>query len=318
MKFKAHKLIGIGIFVYIVYKINCLQVIKILSHSDPFWLMFAFCLSIPHILLKSMRWKYILKIQGYNLNLKDTFLYYLSGIYLGMITPGRLGELSRAMYLKQSGIVKTLSRSFSSVIIDRLFDLYALFTFSMLGIIYFNLEQVSAWWGWCGIGLCVVIPFLFYNKKFSSFISNYISKKIQKIQTIKHTKRYIDDFTTDILLLKNFKLLIAGIFTILSYMFFFVQCTLIALALAIPVNYFEISFGMAIANFFSMFPITIAGLGTRESALYFFLGPNGVTFDAVMAYSLCVLVVFYLGGAVLGLISWWLKPLYFGTESHDK
>ena len=270
---------------------------------------------IPHILLKAVRWKYILIIQGYTLTLKDAFLYYLSGIYLGITTPGRVGELSKAMYLKQSGVVENIGSSFSSVIVDRLFDIYVLFGFSMLGIIYFDLKQISAWWGWCGLGIGIFIPFLFCSKKFTRFIYTFISKVFLHIKSSERVKRNFDKFMADILLLTNFRLLIAGILTILSYLLFFVQCVFISLSMATPVNCVEIALGMASANIFSMLPITIAGLGTRESVLCFFLGPFGVTTDEVLAYSIGVLVVFYLGGAVLGLISWWLKPLHFGRES---
>lgn len=315
MNFRIHKLIGLGIFVYIVYRVDCRHVVGILSYSNPLWLFFAFLMSIPHILLKSMRWKYLLKVQGYSLGSKDAFLFYLSGIYLGMVTPGKLGELYKVKYLEKAGIVKNRVSSLFSVIIDRVFDLVSLFVCSMLGIIYFDSELLAAWWGWLGLGIGIFSFFFLCKTNIVKLLFNYFFKRIFTEKSTGQFSHDLDSFIGQIVLLKDFRWIPAGILTILSLIIFFVQCVLISFSITIPVNYFQISFGMAMANFVSMLPITIAGLGTRESVLYFFLGQHKVSADEVMAYSIGILVVFYIGGAVLGLIAWLINPVCSETKS---
>lgn len=314
LKYKLHKLFGVAIFIWIACQVEWNQIRTIMYQCDFLLLSLAFCLSIPHLALKSIRWKYLLEIQGYDLSIKQAISYYLSGIYLGMITPGRVGEFSRAIFLKQSGIVKSVGISFASVIVDRLFDLYVLFVFSMLGIVYFAAEQIPVWWGWGGILICIIVPPLLCSKRNIKFLRDIIFRFQNNSNNTSQFSIAGDEFIAGIASLQDYRLFWAGILSILSYALFFMQCVCIALSLSTPVNCLEISLGMAMANIFSLLPITVAGLGTRESVLFFFLGPNGVTLDEVVAYSIGVLVVFYLGGALLGLFAWWLNSL--GGESN--
>lgn len=318
MKFKAHKLIGFVIFACLTYKIDCTQIANVLFYCNPLWLLFAFFLSLPHAFFKSMRWKYILKSQGHNVPQKDVFLYYLSGIYLGLITPGKLGELSKALYLKQSGVTKTTSNALSSVIIDRLFDLYILFCFSMTGIIYFDKEQIPTFLGWCGLGISIFIPFLLYSKLPLQCLSNFLLNRTFKTRTSERLSDNIKLFINDFKFLTPFKFLNAGILTLISYIIFFIQCALISISITMSIDYLELFLGMATANLLSMVPITIAGLGTRELVLYFLWGHTSVIANEIIAYSIAILIVFYLGGAVLGFISWWLKPLLGRTKPRNE
>jgi len=82
-------------------------------------------------------------MQAVHYSLKNTFLVYWSGVYAGIITPGKLGEFIKVIYLKaDKGI--SISKGFSSVLMDRLFDMYLLTVLAFIGIWNFcEVEKIS-------------------------------------------------------------------------------------------------------------------------------------------------------------------------------
>ncbi|GAI33117.1 unnamed protein product [marine sediment metagenome] len=66
---------------------------------------------------------------------------------------------------------------------------------------------------------------------------------------------------------------------------------------------------MAITNIFTFLPISISGLGTREAILSFLLLPRGISLELILAYSLEVLLVFFVAGGLMGVVAWFLKPV---------
>ncbi|NIV40223.1 MAG: UPF0104 family protein, partial [Anaerolineae bacterium] len=74
----------------------------------------------------------LLQMQGIAYAYNDSFLVFMAGVFLGLVTPGRLGEMSKALYLKQDVDVP-LSEGLASVLVDRLFDLYAILILGAAG-----------------------------------------------------------------------------------------------------------------------------------------------------------------------------------------
>ena len=95
-------------------------------------------LNIPHLFIKSYRWNYLLKQQSINYSAVQSFLVYMSSLYVGFITPGRLGEFVKTLYLKSDKGIN-ISKGFSSVLVDRLFDLYLLIILGFIGIWKFGI-----------------------------------------------------------------------------------------------------------------------------------------------------------------------------------
>jgi len=76
--------------------------------------------SFTSYLIRYIRWFYFIKILGYYIPHKQHFLYYLSGFAL-TVTPAKLGETIRSLYLFKHGISYT--KSIAAFFIERLLDL---------------------------------------------------------------------------------------------------------------------------------------------------------------------------------------------------
>ena len=114
MKFlkKYSFLIGIIIFILIVARLDFRELIFVLSDINYFYLFLAIPFLIPMLVLKAYRWNYLKKTQGINYSFKESFLMYGSGMYLGILTPGRLGEISKIVFLKNRGSTTSSSMYF--------------------------------------------------------------------------------------------------------------------------------------------------------------------------------------------------------------
>ena len=135
---KYTNFIGLIILLYILLNIDINQSINILFDLNIFYFLMAVLLNIPQLFLKSYRWRYLLKQQGILYSPIESFLIYMSSLYIGFITPGRIGEFVKTIYLKsEKGLM--LSKGFSSVLVDRLFDLYFLLILGFLGIWQFDI-----------------------------------------------------------------------------------------------------------------------------------------------------------------------------------
>ena len=101
MKFSSKYLapVGIFLFVYIVWRIGFEQLLEALANLNPFYFIIAFILMSVSVILKAKKWQEIINVHC-NISLLDTTYLWLIGLFFATITPGRLGDLAKAFYLK--------------------------------------------------------------------------------------------------------------------------------------------------------------------------------------------------------------------------
>ncbi len=302
------RFIGVFIFLFILFSIDTTMLLQIISDIDLSVLIISIILNIPQLLFKSIRWNLLLRKQEINYSILNSFIIFLNGLYLGIITPGRLGEFIRVIYMKQDKGV-SISKGFSSVLADRLFDLYLLIILGSIGIWYFGiLGEVSNVFFFLLI-LIVFSPLIVLNKS----IMTKIIFIIYKVAVLKKNKNKIeqkfDDFYEGINQLIGFNLLISIILTIISYFVLFTQCYFILVSMGLSISFFNITLFMAISNLISFIPISISGLGTRDATLIFLFSLIGINSEFAVVYSFLVFIVFFVSGGILGFLSWQYKPI---------
>ena len=118
----AFRLIGLGILVLILLKLDLKATISTLAGVRWGYLVLAVAVNPLLFGIKSWRWRELLRMQGIGYRWLDAFLAFLAGLFLGLVTPGRVGEVGKAFYLKQDLDV-LVSEGLANVLMDRLFDL---------------------------------------------------------------------------------------------------------------------------------------------------------------------------------------------------
>src|SRR3989338_2414453 len=133
---KYYHLVGFVILAIILLRIDFYKLIAQLSRLNILSFVIINVLLLPSISLKAYRWKYLLRMQGIEYPWKDSFLSYLGGIFAAIITPGRIGEVIKAVYLRKDKNLP-IPEGLASVFLDRLLDLLVLFYLGSAGMVYF-------------------------------------------------------------------------------------------------------------------------------------------------------------------------------------
>lgn len=287
-------LVGIILFVYIISKVDLNHVINILSSANPFFIALSIVPLFFVIVLRSLRWKVIINATGFDISLKDCFLIWLKGYFLGGVTPGRVGDLFRAKFLTDK-IGISLGKSVLTAVIDRLFDILVIFGLSVLGILtisqLFGIELFSLHYLFIllvisGLCLYILISRKLTAKIFSPLFNLFVPPKFKE-----KTKINFDEFYTGLELLKEKKQhLVASLLVgILSWLVVGIGCYLIALSLESNISYWYILISVAISSLIALLPISISGLGTREAAFIFLFSIINIAPEEAVSFSLLVL-----------------------------
>lgn len=309
---KYIRYLGILFLILILTKIDVKLLVKYLSNTNPFLCLLVLLLNVPQFFIKSFRWNQLLKQQKVIYSALDSFNIYISSIFIGFITLGRLGEFLKAVYLKSDKGI-SLSKGMSSVLVDRLFDLYLLIILGLIGIWKFDILGKLSSTSLLLLIIFILFPLLILNKQFmgkiiSLIYNSVIKKKVQLKDKIKIVEKF-EDFYNGINHLINLKLIFSALLTCLSYSVFFIQCYMIAIAMGLSINFITITLFMAISNLISFIPISISGLGTRDAALIYLFSLINLTPELAVSYAFLVFITFFVCGGLMGAVGWWLRPL---------
>jgi len=309
MKKHYLKIIGFLILVYIFFKIDISSVVKILAGARIGYIIAAVFLVLPTILIKSWRWKYLLKMQGVNYSLKNAFSSYLLSSCLGALTPGRVGEFSKAFFLRGDEGVN-IGKAFSSVLTDRFLDLIVLIIFSFVGVFYFSLaldKIVFASLFFILFILAMLVVFI--NKPLRNKLFHLINAWLPFKKYVKQPEIHFNNFFEELNAFKSRRILIPIIASFIASLVFYCSIYLIALSLRIQISYFSIMLCISIVNIVSLIPVSISGIGTRDATLVVLFPIIGLSKENAIGFSLAILLIMHVCYAILGSIAWWRNPL---------
>lgn len=304
---------GIAILLIILLRIDKKELILNVYNLKFTYLLLAMGLTIPQVVIKSYRWRLLLRLQNIAYSMKDSFLVYFASIYVGIISPGRLGEFLKVLYLRNDKGI-SVTQALPNVIIDRLFDLYLLVCLGLFGVWKFNIFGKISPISMATVSLFFFSPLFLLNKKLAIKTTNILYKILAFKKLKELVGKHVDDFYEEIGKFNNSKIFFAIFLTIISYTLFFAQCYLVALALHIKLDILTIILFMSISNLISFIPVSIAGLGTRDAALIYLFGRVGLNVETAVIFASFIFIVCFVMGGLMGFIAWLLKPLSLRKE----
>jgi len=306
-------LLGIFLFVIILIRTDLGSVLVNIKNVKFSYLSLAALFSFPVLLIKGFCWNYIKKIQNIHYNLRDSFLMYGAGLYIGGITPGRVGEISRALYLKRDG--HSFGKSMVSLVLDRLSDIIFLLILLLFGSLFvfdFSYQQILIF-----ITIIFLLFFLFFIYLKLNITKNFLRKLFYFFIPIKYQKSWkinFRNFVSDIKIYKFRNYLIVFLLTVLSWFFCYIQIFITARSAGIVnVPFLYLSVVFAIISFINLIPVSILGIGTRETTLIFFLSPFLILKEQIIVFSSLILLI-YLFTVLIGLICWLIKPISISDQ----
>lgn len=297
------RLIGILLFIIILININLAAVCRCLLQANGYTLLLVMLINVFVVLLRAWRWVKLVEIQNYKLGFVEAFWSYLRSLYLGNVTPARVGELSRAYYLMK--YVNTNSATaISSIIFDRVLDMYFMLILGIIGLITSNVWGDQYWIKavfpllMVLIAIFIVFPniTLTIAKKFPNWF-DFRAKFVEWLQ----------NFFDGIKSFLSVKVVFPVILTIFVYLLFLIQCFLLAYSMNLKIDFFYLAFCIAVFSTLSILPISVSNMGTREFVLIFMFSYVGFSSDLAVSYSLLFFITINLILAILG----WLTFVFY-------
>ncbi|MCP4537684.1 MAG: flippase-like domain-containing protein [Chloroflexi bacterium] len=311
------RLIGLLVLVVVLVKADLGKALVVLVDVRLSLLLLAIIANLPQLGLKALRWHFLLRMQGVSYKFKHAVLAYFASFYIGILTPGRLGEFVKAFYLKQeTGI--TIGEAVSSVLVDRLFDLYALIGVGGCGLIIFARFVSLPGWALALVCAGILASLLMLWPPVGRLALRVLTSMLIIGRHANRLTPKVESFYANLVQLLKPRLLVAVLLTISAHAIFYTQCYLLVLALDLPLEYSFVLFSMSLVNLVNLLPVTISGLGTREAVLSLLFGSAGLDSGMAIAYSALVVLTFYVGAGIMGACAWSVVPLDLGLIKRNR
>ncbi|GGX21593.1 lysylphosphatidylglycerol synthase transmembrane domain-containing protein [Aquimarina muelleri] len=289
------KFLGIILLCLLLYKVGWRETIDSIKKTPLIYLvisLFAFWIAFY---LKSLRWKIVSNSYGIPLKGSQAFKVFFIGIFLANITPGKLGDFGRLFYIKDQ--IPNPKIGWSSLIMDRVFDLICLLFFSVIALFYYQLNFDIIKWNdnyWSlGIWVAVLI--------FGILLFVLLRKKIKKIVI-----PWWEVFNSHNL--KTGSFWIAIVLTTLSVILIYGVFNYLAWGMNIPINHIGLFLGTFVLGVLTLLPITILGIGVRETSLVVIFQMYDLPSQDAIALSLIVFLLQIIS-FVPGAIWFYLSPI---------
>ncbi len=292
MKKKIFNLIkislGIIILVVLFYKLGIKEIIETLKIMNFYYLIPIYLIIFLSLFLSTIGIYVLVKQLKKKIKLKELFRYVSISWSTGLFFPGKIGELSLLYFFKKHKI--NIGHGSSIWFMDKITSLIVVSILSIIGfLIFFGKHQTL---------ILAIFLLLFFFLIFIFIVSNRLRGLIKKYVLRKHEKHFKGFSSLTIIYFKQHKkyLFINVIVTIIrtildSIMFFLI---FLSFNKIIPLFYIILIWAMEVI--ISMIPITINGLGIKQSVSTYLYNIIGVPLPIIGARHVINLLTQYTTG----------------------
>jgi uncharacterized protein (TIRG00374 family) len=284
--------LSVGLLAYLFTLIDLDRLLDQLRQADPRYLLVALLLLLAQIGISSLKWQLILRSDGVLMLLPYLVKVYMIGNFLSLFLPTSFGgDVYRVLAIR--GINRDLAKSTSSVLFDRMSGVFALISICMIAYLALPDQPYDP------------LILLVYALGIAGFLivsSNAAVGMMDaaKISLIRKLGKVMGSF-------RNYRRdpRSLAIIILLSFVF---QLNIVVInkvyttSLGIDVPFGTLLVIIPLIYLTELLPISINGLGVRESAFGFFFVLIGHTVEEGLAVSLLVIGMRYLTGAVGGVL----------------
>ncbi len=245
-----------GVFYLLSREIDYSSVWATLRGADPVLLGLAALCTVTFPLLAAFRWRRMLASLGYSVSLRECFNMIMAAWPMGTITPSKSGDLMKAYYLKDR-IPPALV--VGSVLAERTMDVLCLLALALVGCLAFQRYGLALL---AGAGLAAGVLALVIMLRFRLPLPGKLRGKAEPmLRSLRLISRSPSLLGWVIL------------FTVLNWFASILQVALAYLALGTPVPLFFTAGALPLAIFVGLLPLTLSGMGTRDSAMMVLFAP---------------------------------------------
>lgn len=311
------RLTGLLVLVLIILKIDRNALAQVLKDARWSYVSASALLFGLHLAIKAVRWNGILSYCGIHVSHLNTLKASFTGALLGTVTPGRLGEFSKAAFIRSWNPKVSWGTSLGTILLDRVIDVFAFFIVALSGVVWIGLPGEYRIMGemlvllLLGVG-CATSLFLWrilYRSSPGEMVRSFISKKIGPSAA---------DFYRVFKMMKHREILPVTGWTVAAYVLFYLHFFLLARAMGSELSFGIIGWGIALASLGVILPISISGIGVRDFILIAIYSAWGEPPTRTLAISLTYLGILYTVIPLMGIWPLLRGELNFKTDIPDE
>ncbi len=277
-----------------------------LARIDLRWLGFCMLLTMLQLLLEATVWQMLLAAQRIRYPYPKTLLAYLASQYLGLVTPGHVGEFLAAGYISMdTGI--TFGYALSSVVMKKTLFWTTLIGFGIWGLpllaevpFLHGVQQVV----WMSVAVLAVL---------SAGIALWVvslRRLTRKWQRLSPWQVDMTEFWFGMRHLATLRLIVPLGVAVAAFSLLFVQLDAILRAMGIILPFLLVARILALSRIAArLVPISVVGFGSKDAAVIVLLSQQGFEWSVGLTATLLFLVCSYLVTLLLSGVCWWIKPL---------
>ncbi len=298
------RLIGPIILVLVVWRLDDNDALwAALTEARWSWLAAAVALNLPVIHLKVERWRRLLLARGYPYSMRRSYAAVLSSLYLGMLTPGRIGDALRVQYVHRE-IDTPYSEGLATTLMDRFCDLYVLAAVAALGAAHFatELQGDLVHVTWIAVAVALALPLIAVARGPQKLVSTVLRRFAERWHAS------LDALLNALRRLIRPAISVAIPLTIPAFAINYLQGWLVAGAMGLGLSYLDVAALMAATSLLGLMPISISGVGVRELFLAVAFPALGLAAAQGVAFGLLIFLCINLATVALGFVSWQVSP----------
>jgi len=288
--------VSLILIAWLLSRMDILKIVK--QFIGVNWILIVILIPLLHvfiIVLRSFRLSMILKGLGFRTPLWWLSMIQLKGMFLGCIFPGSIsGDLYRTYKLAK--ISEHGLESVSSIVVEKSFGLSAMIFTSLVALLYgfyfirlpvFN-QLAHPMFIFAGLFFTIMIVGILFvryiniNSGFVKSIQGLDGYLIKGKAIIGH---FIVFFSSKADFFKMIMISVLLQISIVTWYF------IVSKAIGLNVWFLTLMVTVPIVEMMIMLPISISGIGLRESAFVLLLVPFGFTPEKIVSFSLLVFIV---------------------------
>ncbi len=286
------------VFLYFIFrKVEFDDIYAAFKQADLFYIFLGLVLLIPNIWIQGAKWLILIRIEKPEATFWESVKSILIGFPVGLLTPGRSGDLVRALALDVPEKLKMLGWA----VLDKAYSQAPVIIFGLFGFLYYLAKYTETVY-------YVIIPLGIMFVIISVLITAFalMPQALRSVcYAVSVVLPYRDRVKSAINHLDQLKQKKAGklyIYSILFYFIYIVQFLLLARAFdTVPLIK-----GMAAAICMnltkSLLPFSLGDLGIREGASIYFFTNMGMSEITALNASLLLFSINVLLPSLLGLV----------------
>jgi hypothetical protein len=269
-------------------------------------------LNVPVVHLKVERWRDLLAARGYHYPLGRSYAAVLSSLYLGMLTPGRVGDVLRIQYVRHE-IDVPYAEGLATTLMDRFCDLYVLAAVVALGTVHFAsaLNSDLMYVSWAAVAIAALAPSLFLLRAPAELVGQALRGLTERWHTS------LAALFEALRAMIGRAVLVAIPLTVASFAINYAQGWVVARALGIELSYLDVASLLATTSLLGLMPISVSGVGVRELFLALVFPALGFPAAQGVAFGLLVFLCNYLAIVFAGFVAWQVAPPPFEAGRVD-